>query len=200
MVAFRFYCWVSSQNGFLPDPVSSDVVFSGLVKAKAGSLAKSFLESTNPNGFDELKGVGHCPSLNAWNLALSGSVKAGKTDAVWKLYEDMMGCGVAGDVDTIGYLIYAFCLDRNYSKGYELLQQLLEGGHVPSYIVFNRLMYESCKNKEFFRMTALLFAMIAKNCSPDIYTYQEVIHEHGLQPSTTLYKALIERLYEEGAC
>ncbi|XP_031119365.1 pentatricopeptide repeat-containing protein At5g18950-like [Ipomoea triloba] len=218
MVALRFYRWVSSQNGFLLDPVSSDVIFTGLVKAKAGSLAKSFLESTKyapepsslegyieclcDNGlieealmvFDELKGVGHCPSLNAWNSALSGLVKVGKTNAVWKLYEDMMGCGVAGDVDTIGYLIYAFCLDRNYSKGYELLQQLLEGGHVPSNIVFNRLIYESCKNNEFFRMTALLFAMIAKNCSPDIYTYQEVIH--GVRDCKNRDKLEVFRIFE----
>lgn len=218
MVAYRFYLWVSSQNGFLPDPVSSDVVFSGLVKAKAGSLAKSFLESTKyapepsrleayieclcDNGlieealmvFDKLKGVGHCPSLNAWNSALFGSIKAGKTDVVWKLYEDMMGCGVAVDVDTIGYLIYAFCMDKNYSKGYELLQQLLDAGHVPSNIVFNKLIYKSCKNKEFFRMTALLFAMIAKNCSPDIYTYQEVIH--GVRDCKNRDKLEVFRIFE----
>lgn len=200
MMALRFFYWVSSRSGFSPDPVSSGLVFSGLVRAKAGSLAKSFLENTKfvpepsslepyieclcYNGLieealaviDELKGVGYCPALSTWNSALFGSIKAGKCGTVWKLYEDMMGCGVTGDADTIGYLIYALSMDNNHSKGYELLGQLLDTGHAPKNFVFNKLIYEACKSKEFYRMTGLLFSMIDKSCSPDIYTYQELIH------------------------
>ncbi|XP_019156892.1 PREDICTED: pentatricopeptide repeat-containing protein At5g18950 isoform X2 [Ipomoea nil] len=208
MVALRFYRWVSSQNGFLPDPVSSDVVFSGLVKAKAGSLAKSFLESTKyapepsslegyieclcDNGlieealmvFDELKGVGHCPSLNAWNSALSGSVKAGKTDAVWKLYEDMMGCGVAGDVDTVGYLIYAFCLDRNYSKGYELLQQLLEDIYTYQEVIHG---VRDCKNRDKLEVFRIFEYIKDRGYAPDRVMYSTVVH--SLAKSKMLGKA-----------
>ncbi|CAH9058659.1 unnamed protein product [Cuscuta epithymum] len=200
ILALRFYYWLSSQKGFLPDPVTSNVIFRELVEAKAGRLAKSFIGSMkfvpDPSSLeayieclcndglideallvlDELKGVGHCPTLSTWNSTLFSSIKSGKPEIVWKLYEHMTECGVTGDADTIGYLIYAFCMDNNHSRGYELLKQLLDTGHVPNNIVFNKLIYESCKNKEYFRMTGILYAMMGKNCSPDVYTYQEVIH------------------------
>ncbi|VFQ68996.1 unnamed protein product [Cuscuta campestris] len=218
IMALRFYHWVSTRSGFSPDLVSSDVVFRGLVRAKAGSLAKSFLENTKfvpkpsslepyieclcYNGLieealaviDELKGVGYCLALSTWNSALFGSIKAGKSGTVWKLYEDMMGCGVTGDADTIGYLIYALSMDNNHSKGYELMGQLLDTGHAPKNVVFNKLIYESCKSKEFYRMTGLLFSMIDKNCSPDIYTYQELIH--GVRDSKCRDGLEVFRIFE----
>ncbi|KAL2506444.1 Pentatricopeptide repeat-containing protein [Abeliophyllum distichum] len=47
LLSVRFYYWVRSQNGFLPDPVSCNMIFSRLVEAKAARAAKSFLEETN---------------------------------------------------------------------------------------------------------------------------------------------------------
>ncbi|CAN4113504.1 unnamed protein product [Withania somnifera] len=199
LLLLRFYHWLSSQTGFLRDKFSDEVVFSGLVQAKAAIAAKHFRRNMNvvpqpscleayiqcllENGliedaldvFNELRGVGHCPSLKVWNSALSDSIRAGRTDIVWKLYEDMTEAGVVEDVDTIGLLIQAFCMENNVPKGHQLLRQVLEAGHAPSRVAFNKLIYLSCKNRDYLRLSALLHSMIATSCYVDIFTYQHVI-------------------------
>ncbi|KAK2982252.1 hypothetical protein RJ640_016382 [Escallonia rubra] len=199
-LSLRFFYWVSSHRGFSPDQISCDVMFNGLVEAKAVNAAKIFLEFTafmpEPASlesyiaclcdgglveealdvFEHLKVVGACPSLATWNLALLGSVRAGRTDLVWKLYGEMMECGVVSDVDTVGYLIEAFCLDSKVSKGYDLLRQVLEAGYVPSNNAFNKLISGFCKDGYHSRVSAILHTMIAKNCAPDVFTYQEIIN------------------------
>ncbi|MCD7448058.1 hypothetical protein HAX54_037760 [Datura stramonium] len=199
LLSLRFYYWLSSQNGFSRDQFSDEVIFSGLVQAKAGSAAKRFRQNMNfvpqpscleayiqclcENGliedalnvFTELRGVAHCPSLKIWNSALSEYIRAGRNDIVWKLYEDMTESGVVADVDTIGHLIQAFCMENNVPKGHQLLRQVLEDGHAPSSVAFNKLIYESCKNRDYFRLSALLHSMVATNCSVDIFTYHHVI-------------------------
>ncbi|KAL6971324.1 hypothetical protein U1Q18_031002 [Sarracenia purpurea var. burkii] len=170
-------------------------------EAKAANAAKSFLNSTDftpkpasleayirctcENGsievalkvFDEFPKLGVCLSLETWNLALLGSVRAGRPDIFWKLYGEMMDCGVAGDVDTFEYLIQAFCVDNNVSKGYKLLRQVLEDGVVPTNVAFNKLISGFCKGGNYSRVSALLHTMIAKNNLPDIFTYQEIINK-----------------------
>ncbi|KAI8002251.1 Pentatricopeptide repeat-containing protein [Camellia lanceoleosa] len=201
LLSLRFYLWLSSQRSFVPDKLACDVIFDGLVEAKAANAAKSFLTSVDftpqpgsleayvrclcENGsieealkvFDELQKLGICPLLETWNSALLGSVRARRTDVVWKLYEEMMGSGVAGDVDTVEYLIQAFCIDNNVSKGFGLLRQVLEDGFVPRNVAFNKLISGFCKDRYYSRVSALLHIMIAKNQRPDIFTYQEIIRE-----------------------
>ena len=38
---------------------------------------------------DMLKQVGFCPSLTTWNASLLSCLRAGRTDLVWTLYEQM---------------------------------------------------------------------------------------------------------------
>ncbi|CAK9161875.1 unnamed protein product [Ilex paraguariensis] len=199
-LSLRFFNWVSSQNGVLPDSLLCNEIFTGLVEAKAANAARNFLDSTKfgpepacleayiqclcGNGlieeandvFDQLKRMGKWPSLVTWNSALLGAIRARRTDLVWKLYVDMIECGVIVDVDTIGYLIQAFCIEEKFIKGHELLRQVLEDGHVPSKVSFNRLMSGFCKDRCYNKVSILLHTMIAKNHAPDIYTYQEIIH------------------------
>ncbi|CAB4298237.1 unnamed protein product [Prunus armeniaca] len=95
---------------------------------------------------DKKGGVGVCPSIMTWNAALSGCLKIGRTDIIWKLYQEMIECGVVADVDvdTDGYLIQAFCDDNKVLKGYELLRVLVDG-LVPGNAAFNKLISGFCK-------------------------------------------------------
>ncbi|XP_034209833.1 pentatricopeptide repeat-containing protein At5g18950-like [Prunus dulcis] len=202
LLSLRFFFWLSSHNGFSPDPISCKALFSALVEAKACNAAKSFLEHTSFSPepaslesyiqclceggciqdaidvFYRLKEAGVCPAIMTWNAALSGCLKVGRTDFVWKLYQEMIECGVVADVDveTVGYLIQAFCADNRVSEGYELLRQVLVNGLVPENAVFNKLISGFCKEKQYTRVSELLHTMIAKNRVPDNYTYQEVIN------------------------
>ncbi|KAI5337941.1 hypothetical protein L3X38_017212 [Prunus dulcis] len=155
-------------------------LFSALVEAKACNAAKSFLEHTSFSPepaslesyiqclceggciqdaidvFYRLKEAGVCPAIMTWNAALSGCLK------------DV-------DVETVGYLIQAFCADNRVSEGYEL-RQVLVNGLVPENAVFNKLISGFCEEKQYTRVSELLHTMIAKNRVPDNYTYQEVIN------------------------
>ncbi|WCJ19307.1 Pentatricopeptide repeat (PPR) superfamily protein [Euphorbia peplus] len=241
-VLVKFFHWLRSNSGFLPDPVSCNVLFRSLLDAKALVAAKCFLEvsSFTPEKddlerficclckagliddaievFAKCKDVGLCPSIGTWNSALLGCLNVGRTDLVWKLYTDMMELGVLADidVDTVEYLIRAFCSDGEFQKGYELLRQVLESGFVPGNIAFNALISGFC-NWNYDRVSELLHIMIAKNRAPDIDTYQEIIrglwkskmsHEairifynlkdRGYAPNVAMYTTMINGLCQMG--
>ncbi|KAB1214157.1 hypothetical protein CJ030_MR5G027228 [Morella rubra] len=239
LLSLRFFHWLCSRNGFSPDSVSLTALFDALVEAKACSAAKSFLDYTGfqPTAasfecylrclfevglveealdvFDRLRGDGIFPSTTTWNSALSGSLKVGRIDLVWKLYSEMMVSSVVAnvDVETVGYLIRAFCEENNVSKGYGLLRQVLEDGLDPGKAAFNKLISGFCKQRQYARVSELLHTMIAKNNAPNIFTYQEVINglckrgkqlegfrvfndlkERGYAPDRVMYTKMIHGL------
>ncbi|XVF66352.1 hypothetical protein PTKIN_Ptkin10aG0028400 [Pterospermum kingtungense] len=243
LFSLRFFNWLRSDVGFSPDLDSCNVLFDKLVEAKACKTAKSFLEQTGfrpelsslerylrclcENGlveealdvFSVLHKNGHLPSIATWNLALLACLKVGKNDLVWKLYQDMIDSGVVVDIDvgTVGCLIQAFCNDGNASKGYELLQQILEDGLVPDTVAFHKLIAAFCKTRNYARVSELLHTMIATDCAPDIYTYQEVINglcknrkwvegyrifndlkDRGYAPDRVMYTTMIRGLCKMG--
>lgn len=201
LLSLRFFRWLCSSSDFTPDQLSLHTLFDALVEAKACSAAKEILDYTGfkpeaaslecyirrlcegglveeaLHAFDRLRGVGICPSITTWNSALSGFLKVGRTDLVWKLYRELMESNVVEkvDVETIGYLIQAFCDENKASKGYELLRQVLEDGLDPGNAAFNRLISEFSKKRKYTEVSELLHTMIAKDRTPDIFTYQEVI-------------------------
>ncbi|KAK7245756.1 hypothetical protein RIF29_40605 [Crotalaria pallida] len=243
LLSLRFFHWLCSTCGFSPDQASCSALFNVLVDAGACKAAKSLLECpgfTPENGslecyirglsssgmvedaaevFDELKKVGFCPSVATWNAALLGCLKAGRTDLVWTLYEHMVESGVVAsiDVETVGYLIKAFCAENNVSKGYELLREVLDNGLCPDNLVFNALISGFCKERQYGRVSELLHIMIEKNCKPDIFTYQEIINgllkrknpeglrvfndlkDRGYFPDRVVYTTMIKGLCEMGS-
>ncbi|KAF2287809.1 hypothetical protein GH714_002791 [Hevea brasiliensis] len=167
--------------------------------------------------FVKFKDIGICPSIATWNSALLGCLGVQRTDLVWKLYHDMLESRVVADIETVEYLIRAFCYDGKFMKGYQLLRQVLEEGLVPRNIAFNALISGFCKLRNFVRVSELLHTMIAKNCAPDIYTYQEVINglcknkmllnalrifndlkNRGYSPDRVMYTTMIHGLCEMG--
>ncbi|KAL1543186.1 pentatricopeptide repeat-containing protein [Salvia divinorum] len=235
-MTLQFYLWLRSLDGFSFDPILCNEMFGRLVEAK--DVAKKFLDDREfeiepwflelytrslcenesidqvLNVFERLKEIGYCGSLETWNMALSCSVRMGRADAVWKLHEDMVKYGVASDVNTMGCLIQAFCLENNVSKGYELLHQVLKAGHVPVKVVFDNLISALGKNGKYSEVSAVMRKMIVNNCYPDIHTYHEVIRfcrgemtnegvrifdelkKRGHFPNRVMYTTLIDNLCE----
>ena len=195
-ISLRFFHWLSSQSGFLPDSSSCNVLFDALVAADACNAAKSFLESTNfnPNPdsiqayirclckgglleeaiieFGQLKEVGVCASTKTWNSALKASIRAGRTDFVWELYGEMMNSKVEANFDTVECVVQAYCDENRVSECYKLLKDAI----VPRNAAFNRLISRLCKNKDFGRMSDALHTMIGRKQAPDLFTYQEVVN------------------------
>ncbi|XP_054806955.1 pentatricopeptide repeat-containing protein At5g18950-like [Prosopis cineraria] len=242
-LSLRFFNWLCSHGGFSPDQSSCNALFDVLVDAKACNAAKSLLDCAGftpepsslecyirrlsrggmveeaVNIFGKLKNVGFCPSVATWNASLSACLKAGRTDLVWTLYEQMMVSDVIAniDVETIGYLIQAYCDDNKVSEGYQLLRQILEDGLCPDNVVFNTLISGFCKDEQHARVSELLHIMIAKGRSPDIFTYQEIINgllkgrkniegfrifndlkDRGYFPDRVMYTTIIKGLCDMG--
>lgn len=242
-LSLRFYNWLCSHCGFSPDESSCKALFDALVDAKACNAAKSLLECTgftpepssleryvlclNHGGiveevvdvFGKLKSVGFCPSVATWNASLSACLKTGRTDLVWTLYEQMMKSDAITniDVETISYLIQAYCHDNKVFNGYELLRYVLENGLLPENVVINRLISGFCREGQYARVSELLHIMIAKKHSPDIFTYQEIINgllkrrknresfrifndlkDRGYFPGRVMYTTIIKGLCEIG--
>ncbi|XP_061347912.1 pentatricopeptide repeat-containing protein At5g18950 [Gastrolobium bilobum] len=201
-LSLRFFHWLCSHCDFLPDQSSCTALFDLLVDAGACKAAKSLLDCSGftpepaslecyiqhlcSDGMVEdaldvfvmLRKVGFSPSVTTWKASLLGCLKVGRTDLVWTLYEQMTESGVVAsiDVETVGYLIKAFCAENNFVKGYELLGQVLENGLCPDKTVFNVLITGFCKEGQYARVSEILHIMIAKKCNPDIFTYQEIIN------------------------
>ncbi|GJW44028.1 PB1 domain-containing protein, partial [Tanacetum coccineum] len=190
--------WLNLRFDYVPDKTLCGFVFNELVNDNAAKAAKKFIEFTGfvpengslelyvkclcENGmvedalhvFDEMKKDVNYPSLETWNSVLRACVKAGWTDIVWELYDEMMELGV----ETVDCLIRAFCLDGNVTKGYEVLRQMLDDGYVPNKVVFDNLLFEFILDRKYSRVSALLHIMIAKGVDSDLYTYQQI--KHGL--------------------
>ncbi|KAE9599028.1 hypothetical protein Lal_00043869 [Lupinus albus] len=241
-LSLRFFHWLCSISGFSPDQSSCNALFKTLVDAGACKAAKSLLDfpgftpqndslecyisCLSSSGmvedalmvFVKLKKVGFCPSVDTWNEALLGCLKSGRIDLVWTLYEHMMESGVVANIDvqTVGYLIKAFCAENNVSKGYELLREVLDNGLCPDNSVFNVLIGGFCKERQYARVSELLHTMIEKKCKPDIFTYQEIINglmkwknpeglrvfkdlkDRGYFPDRVVYTTMIKGLFKMG--
>ncbi|KAH6808822.1 hypothetical protein C2S51_026605 [Perilla frutescens var. frutescens] len=235
-LSLRFYLWLRSLDGFSFDPVLCNEMFGRLVEAKdvvnnslddrefevepwflelyTRCLCENELIDQVLNTFERLKMIGHCVSLDTWNWAFLHSVRMRRVDVVWKLHEDMVKYGAATDVNTIGYLIQALCLENNVTRGYQLLHQVLMAGQVPDKLVFDNLITALGKNGKYGKVSAVLRKMIANNCYPDIHTYHEVIRfcrgemtsegvrifnelkKRGYFPDRVMYTTMIDNLCE----
>lgn len=185
---------------FSPDSFSCHALFDALVEANACIAAKDFLEISGfspefdslecyirclcESGFvehavglfGELNRGGFCPSTGTWNSALLGCLRAKRNDLFWGFYKEMVESGVGVDGKTVGFLIRAFCDEKQVFRGYELLRQVLEDGLLPvEKASFNKLISDFIKERNFGRVSELLHMMIETNRDPDIYTYQRVI-------------------------
>ncbi|CAN1844942.1 Pentatricopeptide repeat-containing protein At5g18950 [Linum perenne] len=201
-LSFKFFHWLRSELGFVPNQECCDTLFNSLLDAKSHNAAKVLLELP---GFSpalsslelyitclcrdgmihdaigvltRLRGIGGSPSIRTWNSILSCCLKVERTDLLWRLYQDMMDTGVVADVDadTVFCLIEAFVKDGEVGKGYELLKQVLRDGLCPRNASFNKLISEFSKRGDYDIVSELLHAMIASNMNPDAYTYQGVIN------------------------
>ncbi|XP_010261590.1 PREDICTED: pentatricopeptide repeat-containing protein At5g18950 [Nelumbo nucifera] len=241
--SIRFFNWLCSHPDFSPDSQTCNTLFDILVAANAPNAAKSLLLRSPPgfcppssslesfikcvceegsihealDVFSRLKSLGHTPPLAVWNVALLGSLRIGRTDLVWELYGEMMESSLVGNVDTVGYLIQAFCKDKKLSEAYELLRQVLEAGHVPDNVAFTKLISGLCKDGNYGKVSELLHLMIAKKRTPDIFVYQEIINglckngmgqeafrifcdlkERGYSPDRVMYTTMIDGLCKMG--
>lgn len=243
LISIRFFYWSLSYYGASPRPDSCKLLFDALVEAKACNAAKSFVARTGftpgaasleqyvvclfeggfvrdaMEAFRQLKESGLALKTKTWNVALSGCIKARRTDLVFELYRELVATGSLADMgeETIAHLIRAFCLNGNVPRGYKLLRLVLEDGLVPRKVAFNKLISTYCEMRNFNRVSELLHIMIEKNCSPSICTYHAVINgllkkregdealrvfnelkDRGYAPDRIMYATMINRLCEMG--
>ncbi|CAI0466510.1 unnamed protein product [Linum tenue] len=200
---FKFFHWLRSELDFIPNQDCCNALLNSLLDANAVKAANFLLELPGfAPDFDSLQQYIHClcengliheaidvltklratgklsPSIKTWNSVLQCCLKLGKTDLLWKMYQDMMETGVVADIDTdtVFCLIDAFAKGGEAGKGYELLKQLLKDGLPLQNAPFIKLISAFAKRGENDVVSELLHTMIARTMRPDVHTYQEVIN------------------------
>ncbi|THU53294.1 hypothetical protein C4D60_Mb10t12910 [Musa balbisiana] len=219
LLSLRYLLWLSSHPDAPPaDAATSASLLDALANARAWKAALLAIRSTkcrpDPPAIElflyrliQREGgvideametisivkthLGYSPSLPTWNSIFSASLRAGRTDLVWRLYEMMMGgrtdlvwrlyemmmqLGISGDASTAGYLIEAFCMDNELDDAYRLLREVSRNGLVPDVISITKLVTGYCRDGNYGKVSELLHLMIAIGCMPDIFTYQSIIH------------------------
>ncbi|KAK1387717.1 hypothetical protein POM88_015895 [Heracleum sosnowskyi] len=190
---------IHAQDAMYCDNGLLGLLFDCLVGSKVANVALRFLEFTKfdprsgslevfacclfENGlvgdgvgvFEELVESGSDPE-ETWNLWLNGAVRVGSSDVAWKLYGDMLRCGVEPDVEKVTCLILALCKEDKLSEGYDLFRQCLEDGNVPRNVAFVKLISGFYEQREYYGVSALLHAMIVNGRLPGIDIYHEFIH------------------------
>ncbi|KAG0461844.1 hypothetical protein HPP92_020320 [Vanilla planifolia] len=115
-------------------------------------------------------------SLVSWNSTLSASLKAERIDLFQRFYAMMIESGTAPDAPTAGYLIRAFCRECRPMEAYHVLRDLSRNGIIPDVVSLTELVASFAKVGNFGKVSEILHLMIAGGCSPDLFTYQGVIH------------------------
>ncbi|XP_042490711.1 pentatricopeptide repeat-containing protein At5g18950-like [Macadamia integrifolia] len=136
----------------------------------------------------ELKILNFVPALSVWNSALLDSLRIERTDLVWDLYATMMESGLVGDVDTVGYLIRAFCKDNKLYEPYELLRQVSDAGHTPDNIAFTKLISGFSRDGNY-----------AKNgMGNEALRVFNDLKDRGYAPDRVMYTTMIDGLCKMG--
>jgi pentatricopeptide repeat protein len=241
ILALRFFLWAVKQQSFLheestyakiidmifrakgwkaatalskqPECRSSSVIFEVLVK----SFCRIKMVSEAIDTFDEMRGLGFFPGVETCNELLQCLVRVNRTDLFWRVYGEILECGVLADVQTFGYLIQAFCKEGKLKEARELLDEVLENGWVPDVFTFNEIIGRFSRQDRFRRVSELLHLMIAKGCMPDIRTYTAILDglckngrveqglwlfddlkERGYDPDVVTYTVLMDGLGKMG--
>ncbi|KAK9145997.1 hypothetical protein Sjap_005900 [Stephania japonica] len=244
LLSLRFLTWIRTHQSLDQYPNSCHAFFDRLVQSNASKAAHSLLRSLPPqfapkfqslesliqslsrdgrveetlDVFSKLNSIGATPSVSVFNSALIGAIRVQRSDLFWGLYREMIECGLIGDAETAGYLIRAFCRDGKVDEAYELLRQVLDSGVVVTdSVAFAKLVSGFCKLRNYDRVSEILHVMIAKNCAPNVFTYQEIIHglcrngmgsegfrvfgdlkRRGYAPDLVMYTTMIDGLCKMG--
>ncbi|WOL02519.1 pentatricopeptide repeat-containing protein [Canna indica] len=204
LFSLHYLIWLSSHSdAAAADAKASAFLLEGLANAKAWKAAMVAIRSTNcqpdPPALESfltrlilsksgtpdevLEAISllkahlcYSPPLAVWNSALSASLRAGRTDVVWRLYDMMLQSRIDSDAATAGYLVQAFCVDNKLDDAYRLLREVSRNGVVPDVVSITKLIAGFCKDGNYGKVSELIHLMIAGGCLPDIFTYQSIIH------------------------
>ncbi|XP_039113842.1 pentatricopeptide repeat-containing protein At5g18950 [Dioscorea cayenensis subsp. rotundata] len=237
LLSLRYFLWLSSSSSSSSSPLDPTPLIDSLARAKAWKPALHAIRSTKclPETqvlhslllllLDDAAGIDHAFDvlslldaqslpLPTWNAALSGSLRAGKTDLFWLFYQSMMQSGASGgDASTASLLIQALCKEKKLFEACGLLREACRNGIMPDVASITQLISGFSRAGNYGKVSELLHLMIAGGRPPDIVTYQTIIHGlcangmgdeafrifndlklRGYAPDTVTYTSMIDGL------
>ncbi|XP_071723496.1 uncharacterized protein [Rutidosis leptorrhynchoides] len=155
------------KNGILPTNVSYNTVLQGFCTEGHTDEALELLK-----GFDwEVTG----PDVCSFNIILNAACKQQDTSMIRRIL-DLMECkGIKLDVVGLTCFIQYFCTVGKFSE-FELLEILNQFGAIPNTVTLNVLLQKLCESNLLQRARTLLFAFRDSGISPDLISYNILIH------------------------
>ncbi|KAJ0250464.1 putative pentatricopeptide repeat-containing protein [Hirschfeldia incana] len=118
-----------------------------------------------------------------YSTLISSLIKAGRSEEVSGILEEMRGKGCEPDTVTYNALINGFCVENDLESAYGVLDQMVEKGVKPDVIGYNMILGALFRIQNWKEGTYLFEDMPRRGCVPDVLSYRIVFDglSEGLQ-------------------
>ncbi|CAN4103032.1 unnamed protein product [Withania somnifera] len=120
--------------------------------------------------------------------------RAGRLNAVLKLFDEMKLCGVAPDVKVYNAVIHALAKGRLVNQARSVMKMMEEKGLAPNAVTYNSLIMPLCKSRLLDEAQDIFNEMIQQGIHPTVRTYHALLRSlrtgeevfHHLQQMNTM--------------
>ncbi|KZV37174.1 pentatricopeptide repeat-containing protein mitochondrial [Dorcoceras hygrometricum] len=154
---------------------SSTAVFDALIRTctELGAIEEAYVV------IEKLRTRGYWISVHAWNNFLNHLLKTDEVGRFWIVYNEMISYGYCENLNTLNLIIYAHCIQGDFSKAFTVLYRMLKRGISPNVISFNMLIDGACRAFDLTLAHELVKKMgdISRGCvSPNVVSYNCLIN------------------------
>ncbi|CAN7028875.1 unnamed protein product [Brassica rapa subsp. trilocularis] len=134
-----------------------------------------------------------------YSTLISSLIKAGRSDEVSGILEEMREKGCEPDTVTYNVLINGVCLENDFESAYKVLDEMVEKGLKPDVISYNVILGALFRIQNWKEGAYLFEDMPRRGCVPDVLSYRIVFDGlcEGLHGATIAFDYFTQKLKEE---
>ncbi|GAB2289258.1 hypothetical protein Dimus_023563 [Dionaea muscipula] len=197
--------WCRAGNTVEAERVFRDMKMAGIepnvhtYSIVIGGLCRKGQENRAPDVFSEMIDKGCRPNTVTFNNLMRVHVKAGRTEKVLQVYNQMMRLGgCPADTITYNYIINAHCRDGNRDEALKVLNQMVKKCCVPNVYTFNHIFTCISKSGDVNAAHRLFAKMKEFKCEANTVTYNILMKMFARSKSTDMVLKLRKEMDDKG--